>query len=513
MTHLSLRARYALVVAASIVVSAAALCLGASTLLAAFARASSPHAVSQAVWTMLTIVALFIPLAAIGALVVASRAIRARVATLSEEILAHSLTEPGSTLQSAGRATDPDLLAPLYHALAQLSRNSRAVVHHHEGDAARYRAIVDGIPESVICVDAGGRVLSANPSAMRLFNRTSATLHGVVLSDLLSVDSVRMQVDDLGTVSFSDTGIDARFTGPVRLFGHASFQAEITILPMVSHAPRAWAIFIHDRTAALQAESTLHEARLNAETANAAKTAFLARLSHELRTPLNSIIGFTKIVRRSRSSQLAERDSHYLDRAQVGSEHLLALVNDILDLSQIESGQSALVMQSTDIAPVVRSVFSQFEDQVTNRPVVLDADLPDGEAFATVDESRLRQVLTHLIANALKFTARGTVRVSVLLHRDTGRAAAVSVRDTGIGIPLGRQVEIFDSFEQGDDATSHRYGGTGIGLTLSRRIAQQMGCLLSVESMPGAGSTFTLTFAHSESLTAVSAPCAVSDAA
>jgi signal transduction histidine kinase len=199
-------------------------------------------------------------------------------------------------------------------------------------------------------------------------------------------------------------------------------------------------------------------------------------------------------VRRSRSSQLSERDRQSLDRVQTASEHLLVLVSDILDLSRIELGTIELSMERIDVTPIVRDILSHYENAVADRPVLLEYDLPDGDALATVDAARLRQVLTNLIGNAIKFTARGSVRVCVRRDQETGHAIAIIVRDTGIGIPLERQAHIFESFEQGGEETSHRYGGTGLGLALSRRIAQQMGCMLSVESMPGAGSTFALAF-------------------
>jgi signal transduction histidine kinase len=331
---------------------------------------------------------------------------------------------------------------------------------------------------------------------MRMFALPVGSLEGVVLSDLIAADSLHMTVDEFGSVTFTGAPHEHRFTTRIRLFGRRSFPAEVAVTPLALDGQRAWAVFVHDLTEKHQAQAALEDARLAAEASNRAKTAFLARMSHELRTPLNSMIGFTKIVRRSKGSQLSERDRHYLDRVQAGSEHLLVLVSDILDLSQIESGTIDLQLETTDIAPIVREIVSHHDDQVVDRPVVLEAEVPEVEALATVDPARLRQVLTNLIGNAVKFTARGSVHVSVRLSHDTGRASAIIVRDTGIGIPLERQAHIFDTFDQGGEETSHRYGGTGLGLALSRRIAQQMGCMLSVESMPGAGSTFTLAFSH-----------------
>ena len=380
-------------------------------------------------------------------------------------------------------------------------------------ESDRNRAIIDTVFASVFAVDGGGRIISANPAAVRMFGLAADTLHGVVLSDLIATDSLRMSVDEFGSVTFTGDGNEHRFTTRIRLFGRQSFPAEVAVTPLALDGQRAWAVFVHDLTEKQQAQTALEDARIAAVSSNRSTTAFLARMSHELRTPLNSMIGFTKIVRRSRSSQLSERDRHYLDRVQAGSEHLLVLVSDILDLSRIESGTIELHLETIDIAPIVREIILHHEDRVADRPVVLESELPGGVALATIDAARLRQVLTSLIGNAVKFTARGSVQVSVRLDLPTGFASAILVRDTGIGIPLERQAQIFESFEQGGEETSHRYGGSGLGLALSRRIAQQMGCMLSVESMPGAGSTFTLVFAPANALEVASSGTLRSDAA
>ena len=380
-------------------------------------------------------------------------------------------------------------------------------------ESDRNRAIMDTVFASVFAVDSGGRIISANPAAVRMFGLPADTLRGVVLSDLIATDSLRMSVDEFGTVTVAGDGNEHRFTTRIRLFGRQSFPAEVAVTPLALDGQRAWAVFVHDLTEQQQVQTALEDARIAAVSSNRSRTAFLARMSHELHTPLNSMIGFTKIVRRSRSSQLSERDRHYLDRVQAGSEHLLVLVSDILDLSRIESGTIELHLETIDIAPIVREIILHHDDRVVDRPVVLESELPDSVALATIDAARLRQVLTNLIGNAVKFTARGSVQVSVRLDQTTGFASALLVRDTGIGIPLDRQAQIFESFEQGGEETSHRYGGSGLGLALSRRIAQQMGCMLSVESMPGAGSTFTLVFASANALAVASSGPLQSDAA
>jgi PAS domain S-box-containing protein len=359
----------------------------------------------------------------------------------------------------------------------------------------RNRAIIDTVFASVFAVDGGGRIIHANAAAARMFDRPMHALTGVVLSDMIATESLQMSVDEYGTITCHADVDGGRFSTNVCVFGRRAFPADVSVTPLVLEGQRAWAVFVHDLSAAQQIQSELQTARLVAEETNRAKTAFLARIGRELRAPLDAALGFTQVVLRSRSSQLSDRDRHYLERVHAGGEHLITLVSDILDLSQIDAGTIALDMADTDVTAVAQSLVAQFDAQVAGRPVLLASELPEVSAYACVDALRLRQVLTNLVSNAVKFTARGTITITVCTQGHGNRATAVIVRDTGIGIPLERQAHLFDLFAYADhDAVTH-YSGSGLGLALSKRLATEMGCMLSVESMPGAGSTFTLAFA------------------
>ncbi len=519
MTSRSLRARVWIALAASLLAGLVAAYVGAEHLVAA-QNASQPTADGSArdgIWLTLSLVALVANAAAIGVVLFSVRALQQRIAPVREAVLALAHQPRDGDLPDASDASaatsHADEFAPLHAAVREARTQFQAVIRRVQMEGVRHQAIVDSVFASLFAVDGGGRIISANTAAARMFGVPIDALHGVVLSDLIAPDELRMAVDAYGSVTFTGVTLEHRFTTRIRMFGQRAFPAEVSVTPLAIDGQRAWAVFVHDLTDKEQAQTALEDARVAAETASRAKTAFLARMSHELRTPLSSMIGFTKIVRRSKSSQLSERDRHYLDRVQAGSEHLLDLVSDILDLSSIESGRIALTLELCDVAPVVREMVAGFEEQVADRPVHLIGDVPESSAFATIDARRLRQVLTNLIGNAVKFTARGSVNVAVKVDAKTSQAIAIIVRDTGIGIPLERQAHIFESFEQGDEETSHRYGGTGLGLALSRRIAQQMGCMLSVESMPGAGSTFTLSFSQIDARPASAARGVTSDAA
>ena len=389
--------------------------------------------------------------------------------------------------------TSDEEFRPLHDAVRAARDQLRRLLERVRVEGDRNRAIVDTTLVGVLAVDAGGRILIANPAAVALTGRSREALVGALFSDVFAPDSLRIGVGSDGTLDFGDAMAQPRFTARIRMPGVRAFPAEVAVTALPVGGLPQWAIFVHDLTDKHVAQRALEEARAAAESASRAKSAFLARMSHELRTPLNSIIGFARIVRRSRDSQLADRDRLFLERVQAGGEHLLTLVNDILDLSKIEAGKVELVLEPVDLAQLAREVLSLFESQVVDRPVALDLDVPVGPAMVTGDVARLRQVLVNLLGNAVKFTPRGSITVRVRADAD-GNAQSIAVEDTGIGIALDRQARIFDAFEQADGETSHRYGGTGLGLAISRMLAEQMGCSLAVQSMPGRGSTFTLAF-------------------
>ncbi|MDZ7631572.1 MAG: ATP-binding protein [Gemmatimonadaceae bacterium] len=504
MTALSLRARVLLALTGSVLVGGIAVAFAAHHLIQLQTLGTpGDREFSRAVWWALVLVAVAANVIGVGVAVVTTRTLTSRIARLRDAVLALGHVQDAPAAPPVAPAVEMEF-APLHEAVLEARTKLHDALTRVRMESDRNRAIIDTVFASIFAIDGGGRVLSANPAAARMFARPMTSLTGAILSDLLAPDSLRLSVDDLGTVRFTGNEDERRFTTRIRLYGRRAFPAEVAITPLVLDGQHAWAVFVHDLTEKQLAADALDEARRAAEAANRAKSAFLARMSHELRTPLNSMIGFTKIVRRSKSSELSERDRHYLDRVQAGSEHLLGLVSDILDLSHVESGTIDMTIERVDIAAIVTEIVAQFEPLVADRPVLLEADLPEGGAFASVDVLRLRQVITNLVGNAVKFTARGSVTVTVTLNHETGAASAILVTDSGIGIPLERQSRIFESFEQGGEQTSHRYGGSGLGLALSWRLAQQMGCMLSVESTPGAGSTFT--FAFNRTVTAAAAP-------
>lgn len=245
-------------------------------------------------------------------------------------------------------------------------------------------------------------------------------------------------------------------------------------------------------TARRRAEASTHAAHLDAERANRAKSEFLSNMSHELRTPLNSVIGFANIILKNKAGNLRPQDIAYLGRIVANGRHQLGLINGILDLSKIEAGKVELELTSVDIGSLVRETVLELEGQIQGRELQLIAEVPDGLAPLETDRAKIKQIVINLIGNALKFTEKGSVSVRVAKDERTGRPARIDVVDTGVGIPANRLDAIFEAFKQADSSTSRVFGGTGLGLTITRSLALLMGFDVKVESELGVGSTFSI---------------------
>ena len=223
------------------------------------------------------------------------------------------------------------------------------------------------------------------------------------------------------------------------------------------------------------------------ETANRHKSQFLANMSHELRTPLNAIIGFARIVARHSQGRLEPKQLDNLEKIQASGQHLLALINAILELSKVEAGRVEIHPGEVALAPVLEQCLRTVEPLVS---VALVKEFDGGLPSMYVDEEKLRRIVLNLLSNAAKFTERGTIR---LRAQASNGSVAIAVADTGIGIPGDKLGLIFEEFEQLDASINRAHGGTGLGLAIAQRLARLMGGDIGVESAPGGGSTFTLT--------------------
>jgi signal transduction histidine kinase/DNA-binding response OmpR family regulator/HAMP domain-containing protein len=217
------------------------------------------------------------------------------------------------------------------------------------------------------------------------------------------------------------------------------------------------------------------------------KSQFLANMSHELRTPLNSIIGFSRVVLKGIDGPINDRQREDLEAIHNSGQHLLGLINDILDVSKIEAGKMELDFETVDLRDIIGGVMSTAVALVKDKPIELQRSISDDLPTITADERRVRQILLNLVSNASKFTKEGFIRVGAWVEGDE---VVLSVTDSGIGIGHEEQKGIFEPFTQMDASTTREHGGTGLGLTISRSFVQLHGGRIWVESTPGQGSTF-----------------------
>jgi PAS domain S-box-containing protein len=247
-----------------------------------------------------------------------------------------------------------------------------------------------------------------------------------------------------------------------------------------------------DITPLKKVEQRLREAHLAAETANKAKSDFLANMSHELRTPLNSVIGFTNILLKNKGGALSTRELDYLARIGTNGNHLLRLINDVLDLSRIEAGRIDVQSEDVDLGALAQRTVDQLQGQAHATGTRLGVTVPERLLPLRTDQHRLEQIVINLVGNAIKFAAGGTVEVCIRADA-AGRPLRLDVVDDGLGIPADKHALIFETFRQADDSTRRRFGGTGLGLAISRSLCEIMGFRLGLASEEGRGSLFAIS--------------------
>lgn len=273
--------------------------------------------------------------------------------------------------------------------------------------------------------------------------------------------------------------------------GLAAAAADIYLSDRQRHENQRLRETVAARTAELlklAEEQTALTAR--AEAASAAKSVFLANMSHELRTPLNAIIGFGELISEDATDEVARDDA---GRIVTAGKHLLALINDLLDHAKVDSGRVDLESMLFDPAALAIDTIETVRPLANERKVTLDADIAASLGHAETDAFRIKQCLLNLLSNAIKFSPEGAVTLRARCETAEGRDWLVyAVRDTGIGMSEQQMARLFEPFAQAEASTTRRFGGTGLGLVISRGYAQLMGGDITVESTPGAGSTFTL---------------------
>ena len=250
---------------------------------------------------------------------------------------------------------------------------------------------------------------------------------------------------------------------------------------------------MEDVTERRRAEEEVAKAKEAAETANKTKSLFLANMSHELRTPLNAILGYSEMLQEEAADRQLDDFGADLKKINAAGKHLLALINDILDLSKIEAGKMELFLENFDVAELLDEVASTIRPLVEKNTNTLRIECAPDLGVMHADQIKVRQALYNLLSNAVKFTQDGNVTVNAGRQRmDGSEWIVVRVTDSGIGLSSEKIVKLFQDFTQADASTTRKFGGTGLGLALTRRFCQMMGGDVTVNSVPGEGSVFTI---------------------
>jgi two-component system sensor histidine kinase/response regulator len=354
-------------------------------------------------------------------------------------------------------------------------------------------AILNAVADAIITMDHEGKVIEFNPAAELIFGYSHAEAVGEQMEKLIIPPSMR-EAHRRGLAYYLTTNegpiLNQRIEINAMRVDGSEFLAELTVIPIRRSEPPVFTATLRDITERKQAEEALVKAKIGAEEASLAKSQFLANMSHELRTPMNAILGFSELLQDQTFGELNPKQARYIDNILNSGRHLLQLINDILDLSKIEAGRMELDARVFDAAVALNHVQNVVKPLAAKKQVTLvtevDAPLPP----ITADEAKFKQILYNLLSNAIKFTMEGG-RVTVSA-RWNSPWLELSVSDTGIGIEPGDQSRIFGEFEQVDSSYARQHQGTGLGLTLTRKLVEMHGGRIRVESEgKGKGSTFS----------------------
>ena len=367
----------------------------------------------------------------------------------------------------------------LYHDITPL-KNIEAELRREK---EYFETLFVNSPVAVVTVDQNSVVVTWNQAAEKLFGYTHEEAVGRLLDDMVAKDATLHEE----AVRYSQKAINREHihatTKRTRKDG-TLVDVELQSVPVIVSGEVSGYIAIYHDIGPIQ------DARRAAEAANKAKSDFLARMSHELRTPLNAIIGFTRLVKRKGADALPEKQLENLEKVLVSADHLLALINDILDLSKIEAGHMDVEPVRFDIEPLIDLCINTSQPLVNSGKVKLQKEVEKDLPGIFSDQNKVKQILLNLLSNASKFTHKGHITVKASRKADS---LVLTVADTGIGISKEALEHIFEEFQQADMSTTRKYGGTGLGLSISQHLARLLGGQLVADSKEGKGSTFTLT--------------------
>jgi signal transduction histidine kinase/CheY-like chemotaxis protein len=354
--------------------------------------------------------------------------------------------------------------------------------------------IVDTVREPLLILDTTLRVQSGNRAFYHTFKVSPDETENRLIYELgngqWDIPALRTLLEDIVPTSsvFNDFELEHDFPAlgkRVMLLNARKLQA--------GHHGELLVLAMEDVTERRRAEEEAAKAKEASELANRTKSLFLANMSHELRTPLNAIVGYSEMLQEEAAQQKLDSFGADLEKINASGRHLLALINDILDLSKIEAGKMELFLESFDLNTLVDEVASTIKPMVEKNSNKLNIELAPDLDGMHADQVKVRQALFNLLSNAAKFTHEGSITLKAEKQRMDGSEWVVfQVTDTGIGLSAEKIVRLFQDFTQADASTTRKFGGTGLGLALTRRFCQMMGGDVTVRSVPDEGSTFTI---------------------
>jgi PAS domain S-box-containing protein len=381
------------------------------------------------------------------------------------------------------------LLLIAFFVYQQKTREAAAKISASE---KQFRSLVEGSPNCILLCDDQGRFLAVNPIGLEAMSYQEQAILGKKFTQIwpaTAQDEVQKAVHQVLTGEKVVFEAEYLRSDGITLF----WQVHLNPIVGADGKVNQFVGVSIDITEIKVSEANLRGAIEAAEAANTAKSQFLANMSHEIRTPMNGIIGMTLLAL---DTELSNEQREFIEMANQSAKSLLGLVNDILDFSKVEAGKVELETIGFYPRSFVQDILNFFTPQAAAKKIRLIYDIsPEVPEAVVGDPGRLRQVLNNLISNALKFTQKGHIRVHLEATHQTQNEMELHgcVQDTGMGICLEKQHQIFEPFSQADNSTTRKFGGTGLGLTISSKIVALMGGRIWVESQPGQGSSFHFT--------------------
>ncbi|MBI3977021.1 MAG: PAS domain S-box protein [Chloroflexi bacterium] len=357
----------------------------------------------------------------------------------------------------------------------------------------RFQTLIENASDLIAILDDALTLRFCSPSVERVLGYRPEEIIGRNVFDYLHPDDQARAAELAAELRSTVAGV--RLTEFRLRHADGSWRDLETTGSNLLHHPAVTGILINARDVSerKRAEEELRDAKVAAEAANRAKSTFLANMSHELRTPLNAIIGYSEMLQEEAEESGQEGFLPDLQRINAAGKHLLALISDILDISKIEAGKMELYLETFSIPQLIQETVDVAQPLMARNQNRLEVHCADDLGSMHADLTRVRQAIFNLLSNAAKFTERGTVVLDVARETVEGAAwVTFRVTDTGIGMTPEQIGKLFQAFTQADPSTTRRYGGTGLGLALSRRLCQMMGGDIAVESETGKGSTFTI---------------------